>query len=34
MIDGYDIVKKIEGTQTGRNDKPVEPVLVADSGEL
>ncbi|KFM25198.1 Peptidyl-prolyl cis-trans isomerase B [Auxenochlorella protothecoides] len=34
VIDGYDVVKKIEGTRTSRGDKPVEPVLVADAGEL
>lgn len=34
VMEGYDVVKKIEGTKTGSADKPVKPVKVAKSGEL
>lgn len=29
-----DVVRKIEGTPTKPGDRPSEPVLIADSGEL
>ncbi|KAG9123208.1 Peptidyl-prolyl cis-trans isomerase B [Ceratobasidium sp. 392] len=34
VIEGMDIVKKIENVPKGPGDKPKSPVVVADSGEL
>ncbi|ETW80893.1 hypothetical protein HETIRDRAFT_410105 [Heterobasidion irregulare TC 32-1] len=34
VIDGMDIVRKIENVAKGRGDKPVEDVIIVDSGEL
>merc|ERR1712022_21110 len=34
VIDGMDVVKKIEGTPTSPGDKPKSPVVIAASGEL
>merc|ERR1712054_425027 len=34
VIDGMDVVKKIEGTPTNPGDKPKSPVVVVASGEL
>jgi cyclophilin family peptidyl-prolyl cis-trans isomerase len=34
VIDGYDIVDKIQDVKKARGDKPVEPVVIAKSGEL
>lgn len=34
VVDGMDVVKKIEKTQTAWGDKPVTPVVIAESGEL
>merc|ERR1712022_76411 len=34
VIDGMDVVKKIEGTPTNPGDKPKSPVVVIASGEL
>ncbi|KAJ3194277.1 Peptidyl-prolyl cis-trans isomerase B [Irineochytrium annulatum] len=34
VIEGMDIVKKIESSPTNPGDKPKEPVVIADSGEL
>merc|ERR1711918_86965 len=34
VIDGMDVVKKIEGTPTNPGDKPKNPVVVAAAGEL
>ncbi|THH04559.1 hypothetical protein EW145_g5437 [Phellinidium pouzarii] len=34
VIDGMDIVHKIEDFPKGRNDRPVEDVVIIDSGEL
>jgi peptidyl-prolyl cis-trans isomerase B (cyclophilin B) len=34
VLEGMDVVKKIEGTKTSWGDKPVTPVVVAKSGEL
>lgn len=34
ILDGMDIVKQVENTQTSRGDKPVKKVVVKSSGEL
>ena len=34
VLEGYDVVKKIESTETGSGDKPVQPIKIAKSGEL
>ncbi|KAK9476598.1 peptidyl-prolyl cis-trans isomerase [Lipomyces japonicus] len=34
VVEGYDIVAKIEKTKKGRNDKPVQDIIIAKSGEL
>ena len=34
VVEGMDVVKKIEATKTGRNDKPTEDIIIADAGEL
>ncbi|GMT15162.1 hypothetical protein PFISCL1PPCAC_6459, partial [Pristionchus fissidentatus] len=34
IIEGMDVVRKIESTQTRPGDKPVQDVVIADSGEL
>ncbi|PTB62767.1 peptidyl-prolyl isomerase [Trichoderma citrinoviride] len=34
VLEGYDIVEKIENVQTGPGDRPVKPVKIAKSGEL
>merc|ERR1711988_5929 len=34
VIDGMDVVKKVEGTPTNPGDKPKSPVVVVASGEL
>mmetsp|Transcript_21759 Transcript_21759/g.37105 ORF Transcript_21759/g.37105 Transcript_21759/m.37105 type:complete len:174 (-) Transcript_21759:202-723(-) len=34
VLEGMDIVRTIEGTQVGRQDKPVQPVQITASGEL
>ena len=34
VVDGMDVVSKIEGTKTGQMDRPVKPVVIADCGEL
>lgn len=34
VIEGMDVIKKIDGVQTDRMDKPVNPVKIADCGEL
>lgn len=34
VLEGYDIVEKIENVPKGANDKPVKPVKIAKSGEL
>lgn len=34
VVEGMDVVKAIEGTQTDRRDQPIAPVVIADSGEL
>ena len=34
VVEGLDVVRKIEKTPTGRGDKPVNDVVVTASGEL
>lgn len=34
VLEGYDVVEKIENVQTGAGDRPVKPVKIAKSGEL
>lgn len=33
-LEGLEILKTIENVKKGRGDKPVEPVTIADSGEV
>lgn len=34
VVEGYDVVKKIEQSKTGYGDKPVEPIVISDSGAI
>lgn len=34
VIDGMDIIHKIENTKTGRNDRPAQKVIIVEAGEL
>ncbi len=34
VVEGMDIVRTIESTETGRMDKPVQPITIAACGEL
>ena len=34
IVEGMDVIKKIEGVRTDRMDNPLEPVKIADCGEL
>ena len=34
VLEGYEVVEKIENVPKGRNDKPEKPVKIAKSGEL
>ncbi|KAI0048274.1 hypothetical protein FA95DRAFT_1657791 [Auriscalpium vulgare] len=34
VLEGYDIITKIEDVAKGRNDKPVEDVVIVESGEI
>jgi peptidyl-prolyl cis-trans isomerase B (cyclophilin B) len=34
VLEGYEVVKAIEGTRTDGRDRPVEDVIIADSGAL
>ncbi|KAL1245570.1 Peptidyl-prolyl cis-trans isomerase [Trichinella spiralis] len=34
VLEGMDVVRKIENTKTGPSDRPVEDVIIADCGEL
>ena len=33
VVEGLDIVKKIENTKTGRGDAPAEKIVISDAGE-
>ena len=34
VVDGLDVVKKIENVRTGRDDRPVQDVVVSQCGEM
>jgi hypothetical protein len=34
VVDGMDVIRKVEGTKTGAMDRPVEPCRIADCGEV
>jgi peptidyl-prolyl cis-trans isomerase B (cyclophilin B) len=34
VLEGYEIVEKIENVQKGSGDKPISPVKITKSGEL
>jgi len=34
VLEGYEVVEKVENAKTGRNDKPEKTVKIAKSGEL
>lgn len=34
VLEGFDVVKQIEGTKTNRMDRPQTPVVISKSGEL
>ncbi|KAI9221564.1 cyclophilin-like domain-containing protein [Blastocladiella britannica] len=34
VVNGMDVVSKIENTKTGWSDKPTEDVVIADAGEI
>mmetsp|Transcript_20617 Transcript_20617/g.29595 ORF Transcript_20617/g.29595 Transcript_20617/m.29595 type:complete len:213 (-) Transcript_20617:87-725(-) len=34
VIEGMDVVRAIEDTETGENDRPLKPCVIADCGEL
>jgi peptidyl-prolyl cis-trans isomerase B (cyclophilin B) len=34
VLEGYEVVEKIENVKKGPGDKPVQPVKIAKSGEL
>jgi peptidyl-prolyl isomerase H (cyclophilin H) len=34
VIEGMDVVRKIENTRTSREDKPLQDVAVAQCGEM
>ena len=34
VVEGLEVVKAIEGTKTGAQDRPVEAVVIADCGVL
>ena len=34
IVEGMDVVTRIENTETGRNDRPKKPITIAKSGEL
>lgn len=34
VLEGFDVVKEIEGTKTGRMDRPQVPVVIRKSGEV
>jgi peptidyl-prolyl isomerase H (cyclophilin H) len=34
VLDGMDVIRKIEATRTGPGDKPLSDVVIAGSGQL
>lgn len=34
VVEGYEVVQKLEGTRTDRSDRPLDPAVIAKSGEL
>lgn len=34
VVEGLDVVQKVEGSPTGRQDRPVQPITIASCGEL
>jgi cyclophilin family peptidyl-prolyl cis-trans isomerase len=34
VVDGFDVIKKVESVRTGGQDAPAEPCVIAKSGEL
>ena len=34
VLEGYDIVEKVENCEKGAGDKPVKPIKIVKSGEL
>jgi peptidyl-prolyl isomerase H (cyclophilin H) len=34
VLDGMDVVRRIEATRTGQGDKPLSDVMIASSGQL
>ena len=34
VVEGFEVIEKIEGTRTDRTDKPLSPIVIKDSGEL
>ena len=34
VVEGMDIVRKVEAVETGENDKPVQDVVIADCGVM
>ena len=34
VLEGFDVVKKVESTQTGRGDRPKKDVVIVQSGVL
>lgn len=34
VVEGLDVVAKVEAFPTGRQDRPVEPITIANCGEL
>jgi len=34
VVEGMDVVSKIEGTRTDSQDRPLAPVVIADCGQL
>jgi peptidyl-prolyl isomerase H (cyclophilin H) len=34
VIDGMDVIRQIEGTQTGAGDRPVRDVVITAAGQV
>ena len=34
VIEGLEVVRKIENTRTGKGDKPMQDVIIAECGEM